>query len=202
MGIVGCSNGREIGRSVAGCRRLFTQQSAGCWLLGKVRGREGERGGGRARTRCGAVRCGVWLWYGLRLLCCAVFCCVLCLLAGYLTCLRFLLSVPPPFPSSPPSSSALSCPALPTAPPSLEACHGQLHLCCGYFSLFALRTVVGRASRQPAQGSKPTPIQTPVQDAKGACATLPARRPPSTLPRPQPLNTLGYMYQVLAVPQS
>lgn len=44
LGMARCLNGREIGRSVAGCRGPFTQQSHVCWLLllvlmllGKVR---------------------------------------------------------------------------------------------------------------------------------------------------------------------
>lgn len=161
--------------------------------------RDGREGGRESpnKVRCG-WGCGlVCEPAALLLLCCAVVCCALlcsvllclvpvgCYLGGILQ-VRFLPSVLPLPSSTPLLCPVLPCPVVPcpTAPhpiPSLEPCHGQLlHLCCcGYFtSLFAPRAVVGRAPRQPAQGSKPTPIQTPGQDAKGACATLRVRGRP------------------------
>lgn len=141
--------------------------------------REGEREGGEGRggESLGKVRCGevgVVVWCESAVLCVHVCVCVLvvCLLCtpqlllcpavclvpvGWLPILqvRFLLSVP--LPSSTTPLLPLPCPALPYRTPSLQACHGPIPFsaCYGYFtSLFALRTVVGRAPRQPAQGSK------------------------------------------------
>lgn len=126
LGMVGCLNGREIGRSVAGCRRLFTQQSAGCWLLGKVRVRGGERaregvgGPGQGAVWCVVVvvwpepACCAVLWSAVQ---CSVLLCVSCLLAGLGTTAPFFGSSSPSPPSPllllPSSSSALCSPALP-----------------------------------------------------------------------------------------
>lgn len=182
----------RLSRSIHAAISRLLAASVGADAAGKGKVREGERARGRGRMEGRARAQGCRL---LCLLCCAVILqwsaahCALLSLSLSLFCRVFWACLvgwqsvlgpsPPPFPSPlrHPTLFCLPCTALPYRTRSLQAaraCQGQIHLCCfGYFtSLFALRTVVGRASRQPAQGSKPTPIQTPGQDAKGACATL------------------------------
>lgn len=205
----------RLSRSIHAAISRLLAASVGADAAGKGKVREGERARGRGRTEgCGVVV--VWV-PGLLLLCllrcavilqwpaahCSLFCRVFwaCPLAGNLSCGPSL----PPFPSPLLHHPTLFI-ALPYRTRSLQAaraCQGQIHLCCfGYFtSLSTLRTVVGRASRQPAQGSKPTPIQTPGQDAKGACATR-VRWPSSRIPIPPPKDTAGCVYLVPAALQA
>lgn len=190
--MVGCLNGREIGRSVARCRRLFTEQSVRA-AVGADAGADaaGAGKGERGRERVKRSRCGVWcgvvwsVWPGVPPSVCSAR--LLVLLGKVSWCLRFL-----PLLSHLPPLSPLSYPALlpcPALPHSHNACSRltpgptsvvRFCLCCGYStSLFALRIVVGRAIRQRAQGlqahtpSDSSPgCQGRVRHASGSWATV------------------------------